>query len=228
MEWPTEVPLMTLPNAILFPDAMMPLYIFEPRYRRMLEDALETNRMFSVAMRHPRSIVETPCRVGGLGLIRASVRAKDGTSHVILQGLARIELGSAVKYKPYRIQRIRRVETIRTDSDETETLTARLLKLVSRRLEQGSFTPENILAKLEKKLGGSAELNMASIRQIVQHLVKLDDPDRLADMVSCTLLSRPVDRQAILETTRLDDRLRLLVRLLSDEFKRCNQGGDHE
>ena len=53
MQLPSEVSVMTLPNAILFPQALLPLYIFEPQYRRMLSDALDTHRMFSVAMRKP-------------------------------------------------------------------------------------------------------------------------------------------------------------------------------
>ena len=83
---------MTLPNATLFPQALLPLYIFEPRYRQMLADALHSNRMFSVAMQKPGSTRETPSPVAGLGLIRVSVGHRDGTSHLILQGLARVEL----------------------------------------------------------------------------------------------------------------------------------------
>jgi Lon protease-like protein len=93
---------MTLPNATLFPQALLPLYIFEPRYRQMLADALNSNRMFSVAMQKQGSTRETPSPVAGLGLIRVSVGHRDGTSHLILQGLARVELEEAVKYKPYQ------------------------------------------------------------------------------------------------------------------------------
>ena len=61
---------MTLPSATLFPQALLPLYIFEPRYRQMLADTLKHNRMFSVAMQKPGRTRETPCPVAGLGLIR--------------------------------------------------------------------------------------------------------------------------------------------------------------
>src|SRR2546422_11545908 len=107
MKIPREIPVMTLPKATLFPQALLPLYIFEPRYRQMLSDALHSNRMFSVAMQKPGRKRETPCRIGGLGLIRASVASRDGTSHLVLQGLARVELGEAVRYKPYPLQRLR-------------------------------------------------------------------------------------------------------------------------
>ena len=54
-----------------------------------------------------RPHAQTPSPVAGLGLIRVSVGHRDGTSHLILQGLARVELEGTVRYKPYRIQRIR-------------------------------------------------------------------------------------------------------------------------
>src|SRR5260221_5606688 len=91
---------MTLPNATLFPRALLPLYIFEPRYQRMLSDALGSHRMFSVAMQRPGRTRETPCSVAGLGLIRASVARKDGTSNLVLQGIARVELAETVRYRP--------------------------------------------------------------------------------------------------------------------------------
>src|SRR5438034_1301972 len=103
MDLPREVPVMTLPSAILFPQALLPLYIFEPRYRQMLTDALNSHRMFSVAMQRPGRSREVPSTIAGLGLIRVSVAHKDGTSHLILQGLARVKLAETVRYKPYRV-----------------------------------------------------------------------------------------------------------------------------
>jgi Lon protease-like protein len=46
---PDEVPVMTLPNLAFFPQALLPLHIFEPRYRQMLRDVLASNRIFAVA-----------------------------------------------------------------------------------------------------------------------------------------------------------------------------------
>src|SRR5947199_7063414 len=103
MKIPQEVPVMTLPNATLFPQALLPLYIFEPRYRHMLADALHSNRMFSVAMQKPGTERELPSPVAGLGLIRVSVAHRDGTSHLILQGLAAAVLAQHVRDRPYSV-----------------------------------------------------------------------------------------------------------------------------
>src|SRR5579859_4425383 len=126
MKLPSEVPVMTLPNATLFPQALLPLYIFEPRYRKMLADSLSHERMFSVAMQKPGRKRETPSVVAGLGLIRVSVGHQDGTSHLILQGITRVELAETVSYKPYRIQRIRPLETPPSNNLVVDALLAKV------------------------------------------------------------------------------------------------------
>src|SRR3954466_14495694 len=81
---PDEVPVMPLPGALLFPHALLPLYIFEPRYRDMLEHAMNHHRIFSVALYKPYPTEwESPAyffHVTGVGLIRACVERGDGTS----------------------------------------------------------------------------------------------------------------------------------------------------
>src|ERR1051325_2170978 len=134
---PSEIPVMVLPNAILFPQAMLPLYIFEPRYRQMLSDVLDSHRMFSVALQRSGRARETPSAVAGIGLVRASVGNRDDTSHLVLQGLARVQLAEPVRYKPYRIQKIRPLETTASDSVVVDALAAKVLELVAIRLEQG-------------------------------------------------------------------------------------------
>jgi Lon protease-like protein len=139
MELPNEVPVMTLPSATLFPQALLPLYIFETRYRQMLADTLKAKRMFSVAMQKPGRSRETPCPVAGLGLIRVSVDHEDGTSHLILQGLTRVELMETVQYKPYRVQCIRPLQAKLVDNVVIDALLAKVHELVKQRIEMGPF-----------------------------------------------------------------------------------------
>ena len=224
MQLPSEIPVMILPNAILFPQAMLPLYIFEPRYQQMLSDALDSHRMFSVAMQKPGRTREIPSDVAGLGLIRASVANRDGTSHLILQGIARVELIEAVRYKPYRIQRIRALETTGADSVAVDALTAKVLELVSERLEQGLDLPVHLLKQFRQAtedFSDEEEPSAAfSLKQVIGYLAKLDNPDHLADLVSCTLLPRSMERQTILETANLEERLKHLVHFLIAEIRR--------
>ena len=222
MDLPREVPVMTLPSAILFPQALLRLYIFEPRYRRMLSDVLNSHRMFSVAMQRPGRTRETPCVVAGLGLIRASVSRKDGSSNLVLQGLTRVELTQTVRYKPYRVHRIRPLESSATDSVAVDALTVKVLELVSERLEQGFELPLHVL----KKLGQLDDLDTEelppdfALKQGIEILAKLNNPDQIADLVSCTLLSSPMERQLLLETIDLETRLKHLIHFLMSEIRR--------
>lgn len=212
---------MTLPNAILFPQALLPLYIFEPRYRRMLADALDSHRMFSVAMRKPGRR-DTPHTVAGLGLIRASVGNRDGTSYLILQGMARVELAETVRYKPYRVSRIRLLQTSGSRTTTVDALTEKVMDLVKERLNQGFEVPVQVLKQLRKlgHLGSNKLAPIHTLKQVIEYLTELDDPDHLADLISCTLLPRAAQRQTILEMTDLEERLNRLARFLAGEIKR--------
>src|SRR5258706_9267661 len=139
MELPDAVPVMTLPSATLFPQALLPLYIFEPRYRRMLADMLKTDRMFSVAMQKPDKQRETPFHVAGLGLIRVSVGHQDGTSHLILQGLTRVQLVDTVQTRPYRAVNILPLQAPPADNVVIDALAAKVRELVQDRIQVGPF-----------------------------------------------------------------------------------------
>src|SRR6185369_7632494 len=120
-------------------------------YRQMLSDALHSNRMFAVAMQKPGSSREAPSPIAGLGLIRVSVKHKDNTSHLILQGIARVELEQAVRYKPYRLQRIRPLETPPCDTVAVDALLAKVRELLQERIELGLPFPFPVVSSKSEK-----------------------------------------------------------------------------
>ena len=224
MVLPNSVPVMTLPSATLFPQALLPLYIFEPRYRRMLADMLTTERMFSVAMQKPGRVRETPCAVAGLGLIRVSVAHGDGTSHLILQGLTRVEITGTVQTKPYRVASIRPLSPSGSDSVAIDALVAKVHELVDERVRFGPFPfPFSTLKNpdVEKKV--TSEKTQFTAREILDYLESLPDADQVADLVTCALLPDAVQRQTILETVDIEQRLKHLIHFLLLEVKRCRK-----
>src|SRR5258708_35133010 len=220
MELPNEVPVMTLPTATLFPQALLPLYIFEPRYRQMLADTLKSERMFSVAMQKPGRTRESPCQVAGLGLIRVSVDHNDGSSHLILQGLTRVELRQTVQYKPYRVQCIRPLQAVPNDSVMVDALLAKVHELVQQRLENGPFPfPFPVVKQSGKQKASAAKTPNLTAKEILNYLENLPDADQVADLVSCALLPHPHQRQPILETVDFEARLKSLIHFLLAEIK---------
>ena len=86
---PGKIPLMILSNATLFPGAILPLHIFEPRYRRMLSDVLESHRMSAIAIGRPGARRELPMPVASLGVVMVCVKAPDWTSNLLRNPLER-------------------------------------------------------------------------------------------------------------------------------------------
>ena len=215
---------MTLPNATLFPQALLPLYIFEPRYRQMLADALHSNRMFSVAMQRPGNSRETPAPVAGLGLIRVSVGHRDGTSHLILQGIARVELHEAVRYKPYRIQRIKPIATPPCDNVKVDALVAKVRELLEERINLGLPFPFPVMSPEKCTSSNTSPPPSFSPKEILNYLDSISDPEQAADLVSCAVLPGAVERQTILETVDVEARLKRLIQFLLSEIKAKRKG----
>jgi ATP-dependent Lon protease len=205
MDIPDEAPVMTLPNATLFPQALMRLHIFEPRYRRMLEEVLHSRRMFVIAMRKPGSAREAPFAVAGLGLIRVCVKHDDGTSSLILEGLTRVELTQTLRSRPFRMSRIRPLPTPSRDNVAIDALMAKVRDLVTERIEQELPLMDEGAKKVP-------------VKEIVACLERLNDPDRMADLVSWSLLRGAAERQRILETIEVEPRLKYLIHFLMAEI----------
>jgi Lon protease-like protein len=102
-----ELPVFPLAQVILYPRALLPLHIFEPRYRTMLKDCLETHRAMAIAfVPDPTQVddVGNPkiARVAGVGFIVEHQDLPDGRSNILLHGQARVRLDELPFVPPYR------------------------------------------------------------------------------------------------------------------------------
>jgi Lon protease-like protein len=192
MELPQEVGIMTLPNAILFPQALLPLYVFEPRYRAMLKESLESQRMFAVALPNDSTATNSalvPHRVAGVGLIRACVDKPDGSSNLILQGVSRVRFTDFVQEKPYYVARIEVLSTEESDALEVEALSVKVLEMIGTMHDAGEIQAEGIM----------------------KFLNEIRDYDALADIVTYSFIEDVASKQKILETLNLRQRLQKVI-----------------
>ncbi len=97
-----ELPLFPL-NLVLFPGTELPLHIFEPRYRLMVNECYEQGLPFGVVLVRPESepLREEPYPVGTMAEIEALDRMKDGRINLIARGLQRFRILSQHREKPY-------------------------------------------------------------------------------------------------------------------------------
>ena len=199
MTLPDQLPVMPLPGAVLFPHALLPLYIFEPRYREMLEHALSHHRMFCVALIKPSCpewhASEDFFHLATAGLIRACIGRTDGTSNLILQGLQRVRFNGFEQETPFPIATIEPLESEVESSVETEALEAKVLELYDKFKDNGRQFPG----------------------KVARYLSDLNDPEMLADLMASTFVSDPLRRQRVLEELSVNQRLRLVIQYLREE-----------
>ena len=196
---PDEVPVMPLPSAVLFPHALLPLHIFEPRYQQMLEHALQRHRMFCVALVEPSrpqwTSTEDFFHIATVGLIRACVASDDGTSNLILQGLQRVRFTGFRHETLFPVAQIEALDSIVSSTVKTEALGAKVLELYERFKVARRQLPD----------------------RIDRYLSDLSNPEMLADLMAATFINDPLRRQQVLEELSLDQRLRLVIQYLREE-----------
>jgi ATP-dependent Lon protease len=104
----SALPLFPLPQTVLFPGALLPLHVFEPRYRTMVRDALDTHRALAVVLitdskaldKHGHPAI---ARVAGAGLIVDHAELPGGRFNILVRGRARVELEELPFVPPYRL-----------------------------------------------------------------------------------------------------------------------------
>ncbi len=134
MELRSVFPIFPLNQVVLIPGALLPLHIFEPRYRQMVQDALDGARLIGMASSTVRSKFGCPAvdPVLGLGRILHRQLYPDGRSDIIIEGLARMEIEEELTTdKPYRIVRASPMVEIEPASDLRDRAKALLDKLPS-------------------------------------------------------------------------------------------------
>jgi len=191
------MPVMALSGVTLFPNALMPLFIFEPRYREMLASVLAGDRIFAVGMVRPDTGEESVFPVAGAGLVRACVGQPDGTSQLILQGLGRVEFTDFEQKDPYLIGRARPLATVIDDEEAAQGLQHELQDICTGLVSRGIELPETF----------------------INAVGEMNDPATLGDLFAQHLVRDPLAAQEILSEPGLTLRLRKLVDTLRREWQ---------
>jgi len=97
-----ELPLFPL-NVVLFPGVVLPLHIFEPRYRQMIVECQQQQTPFGVVLAKPESVplLEEPYSVGTMAEIRDLSQMEDGRYILMATGMQRFRILSKHRLKPY-------------------------------------------------------------------------------------------------------------------------------
>ncbi len=203
-EVPTEVPVMTLKNTILFPRAMVPLYIFEDRFKQMLDELLHSNRLMAIGtldeeLEKELEGEEPPFKIAGLGIIRACNRHPDGSAHIIVQGLSRIQFTGTASIIPFRKEQIQLLVDDKQDNielhDFEKGVKPQIISLIKNKIKLGATIPN----------------------EVINFLNQIDDPSAFIDLSAYASCSSIEDKQKILSTTCVNYRFNLFAKMLEED-----------
>jgi Lon protease-like protein len=182
-----ELPLFPL-NTVLFPGALLPLHIFEPRYRTMVGECIEQERPFGVVLIERGSEVgdgAVPHSVGVTAQITGVDRLDDGRLNIVCVGQDRFRILDTSSARPYLTGDVEILQGVDTRSVEADAAAAHVRE---RYLEFFNLT----LA-----LRGEWSRRVATVQE----------PDRLADSLASRLPVGNDTKQALLEELSVPRRL---------------------
>jgi Lon protease-like protein len=186
-----RVPLFPLPNAVLFPHALLPLHIFEDRYREMTRDILTGSRCLAIGLIAPGSSDEEDAPavlpIAGVGEVVMAHELPDGRFNLVVRGRARVQITQElVSDRPYRLVSATELPDIQVANpaeiaDADQTLRA-------------------LIGRLADAIPDGGEL----LRQVI---AAQETPAELVDGVASALIVDPVLRQRLLEMRDVGQRL---------------------
>jgi Lon protease-like protein len=155
-------PLFPLPKVFLYPGVVMPLHVFEPRYRQMVEDLLDARPWVVIApirAGHETDALGSPpfYPVGGLGEIVKHSRLQDGRFLITLAGLGRVRLKEVESDRLYRKVQFEPLQEVLPSGEEQEHLREELRKAILERSEVFLNLPADL------PLGPLADLLLQSL-----------------------------------------------------------------
>ena len=187
--------LFPLPEVVLLPGTLLPLHIFEPRYRAMVADSLEGDRLIGMAMLEPgwEEGGEAPRirRVGGAGEIVESEKLPDGRYNIVLEGRFRYRIVQERETStPYRVASVEEAAPIPFPAAEDEDRA----RGAAGRLFEGLRAPLELPPMPEEPL----------------------PVERFASELALRLRHTPVELQALLETDSLAARYDSLIARMAE------------
>lgn len=195
-----ELPIFPLPGVVFFPRVILPLHIFEPRYKAMVASVLGGNGRIGMVLLQQgwRSQYEGSPPVfgtGTMGVIAQPEELEDGKYNLLLRGLQRYQILDFLQDTPFRLARVRLLEDVTPSESDAQALRWKMAK----RLNQ--LAPEIKFPPLEPKLAG-----------------RLDFVTMINLICSCLDLS-VYDKQRLLETDDLAVRARGVLGVLDQKLK---------
>jgi ATP-dependent Lon protease len=201
VEVPPVLPVLPLKETVVFPQSMTPLAIGQERSIKLVDDVSNGDRM--VALVTVKNEEADPpgfddlYEIGTAAIVHKLIRVPDGTLRILVQGVRRIKLDRRVSDDPYLVGEFSEVPEIVEPSKELEALTRNVQNLFGRIIAAVPYLPE--------------ELQIAA--------ANVDEPSALSHLVASTMRLKTEEKQELLETADVGERLRKISAILNRELE---------
>ncbi len=200
-QWKDELPLIPLRNMVVFPQMIVPLFIGRSKSIKALEDILEKERLVVFASQKTEDIEEPSpadvCTTGTLAEVVQMLALPDGTTKILVEGVARVKIEKFMQDDPYYKVKISKIP----ESSEITVEVEALLRTVIKKFE--SFV------KLNKRIPS----------ETLMSIVNVENPGRLADLIASYLTLKIEEKQSILEAVSIPKRLKKISDVLDKELE---------
>jgi len=201
IEVPSELPILPLRGTVLYPDLILPIMVGRKRSVKLIDDAMDSNRIIGV-ITQKRSEIEDPKEselysVGVAALILRMIRELDGSQRVIVQGVSRIKVKEYLQRDPYFKARAEVLDEGSAQGVEIDALMMNLKNLFQRAVELAPY----LTADLGTMVGN------------------IKSPSILADLIASNLNIPTNEKQGILETFNIHERLTKVHLILNKEVQ---------
>lgn len=217
----SELPLFPL-NTVLFPQARLPLHIFEPRYREMIDRCLKEDLAFGVVLIKEGDEVGAPAmphEIGTIARIVDAARLADGRMNIIVAGIARFKLLEKLTEHAYLTGRIQLLPDENVDLKKTERTAQRTAQL----FREYANAIRSIAESEENEDKDKEELQLPKDPTVLSYSIAASLPISMADKQ--VLLATPTTSQRLRrEATFLERELELL-RLVSEKSEHIRDQG---
>ena len=210
---PPTIPVFPLPNVVLFPSVFLPLHIFEPRYRQMVDDALKGDRIIGMVLLRPGWQADYEGRpavypIGCAGVITHAERLADGRFNIVLRGMEKFRIRGEETGRPYRLAHVDSIP-------EPPAEGVREAMQAQRRRLEALLVPQPEARNTKDTKGAKDTKETKETKDTKEAKVPQSMPDEdLVNALAQYLEFEPVEKQALLERDGLLDRCRSLIELL--------------
>ncbi len=195
------LPVLPLRDVVVYPHMVIPLFVGRDKSMRALERAMEGERQILLVAQKSPDIDDPEIsdlhQIGTLAGVLQLLKLPDGTVKVLVEGQSRVAVEDFREDEGMLMARSRVIEPVYNAKErELDVVSRTLISLFEQLVKQSRKLPPEVLASLSG----------------------IDDPSRVADSIAAHLSVRMADKQKVLETADVGQRLELLIGLVDGEM----------